>query len=105
MADVSEAGSGGASGLADYTLLLPTLSDLRETSGPRIDSIPLARLTTSAPRIKKLFFLPPSKCPIDLFGPVSNRTILKRLHVVFVVFRVDDGFTCTSPQLAKKYKG
>ena len=22
----------------------------------------------------------PSKCPIDLFGPVSNRTILKRLH-------------------------
>ena len=31
--------------------------------------------------LKKLFFSPPSKCRIDLFGPVSNRTILKRLHV------------------------
>ena len=35
----------------------------------------------SISRIKKKFFSPPSKCPIDLFGPVSNRTILKRLHV------------------------
>ena len=25
----------------------------------------------------------PSKCPIDLFGPVSNRTILKRLHGLY----------------------
>ena len=31
-----------------------------------------ARLATSAPRIKKLIFSPPNKCPIDLFGPVSN---------------------------------
>ena len=31
--------------------------------------------------LKKLFFSPPSKCRIVLFGPVSNRTILKRLHV------------------------
>ena len=69
-------------GTGDCTRLAPTLSDPRETSGPRIDRIPLARLTTSAPRIKKLFFSPSSKRSIDLFGPVSNRTILKQLHVV-----------------------
>ena len=27
------------------------------------------------------FFSPPSKCPTNLFGPVSNRAILKQLHV------------------------
>ena len=30
--------------------------------------------------LKKLIFLPPRKCPIDLFGPVANATILKRLQ-------------------------
>ena len=30
-------------------------------------------------------FLAPSTCPIDLFGPVANRTILKRLHAAFRV--------------------
>ena len=30
--------------------------------------------------IKKLIFSAPSKCPIDLFGPVANRTALKRLQ-------------------------
>ncbi len=34
----------------------------------------------SISRIKKINFSPPRKCPIDLFGPVANRTILKRLH-------------------------
>ena len=34
----------------------------------------------SATRIKILIFLGPSKCPIDLFEIVSNRTVLKRLH-------------------------
>ena len=38
----------------------------------------------SISRIKKLFFSSPSKCPIDLFGPVSNRTILKQLQPRFL---------------------
>ena len=29
--------------------------------------------------IKELIFSAPSKCPIDLFGPLANGTILKRL--------------------------
>lgn len=37
----------------------------------------------SAPQMKKLHFSPPNKRLIDLFGPVLNRTILKRLHVAF----------------------
>ena len=44
-------------GRGDCARLILTLSDPGETSGPRIDRIPLARLTTlapSAPRIKKL---------------------------------------------------
>ena len=32
------------------------------------------------PRIKKIPFSAPSKCPIDLFRPLANRTTLKRLH-------------------------
>ena len=75
--------STGACGVGYCARPLSTLSDPRETSGPRIDRILPARLTTSAPRIKKLTFSPPNKCPIDLFGPASNRTILKRLHVAF----------------------
>ena len=34
--------------------------------------------------LQKLFFSPPSKCPIDLFGPVSNRTALKQLAYRFL---------------------
>ena len=54
------------------------------TSAPRIDRIPSVRPSwwdRQYRELKKLFFSPPSKCPIDLFGPISNRTILKRLHV------------------------
>ena len=29
--------------------------------------------------LKKLIFLAPSKCPIDLFGPVANGMVLTRL--------------------------
>ena len=32
-------------------------------------------------RESTIFFSPPSKCPTNLFGPVSNRAILKQLHV------------------------
>ena len=31
--------------------------------------------------LKKSLFSPPSKCTIDLFGPLSNRMIFKQLHV------------------------
>ena len=35
------------------------------------------------PRIKKIPVLAPSTCPIDLFGPLANGTVLKRLRVAF----------------------
>ena len=62
----------------------PTLGDPRETSGPQIDRIPSTRPSwwrRQYRELKKLFFSPPSKCAIDLFGPVANRAILKQLHV------------------------
>ena len=74
--------SASVCGVSDYASLVPTLSDSWETSGPRIDRIPLARLTTLAPRIKKLFFSPPNKFSIDLFGLLANRTTLRRLQIV-----------------------
>jgi len=40
-------------------IYLPTLSDPRETCGPRIDSIPLARLTTSATANQEIIFFAP----------------------------------------------
>ena len=78
-------GSRRACGLGDCPRLLPTKSDPRETSGPRIDRIPSTR-PSSGPSISgiKKKNSPPSKCPSDLFGPVSNRTILIRLHGAFV---------------------
>ena len=76
-------GSRRACAVGDCPRLLPTNSGLRETSGPRIDRIP----PTRPPRwhrqyreLKKLIFSAPRKCLIDLFGPVANGTILKRLH-------------------------
>ena len=63
-----------------------TLDDLGETAGPRIDRIQPARppwWDRQFRELKKLIFLAPIKCPIDLFGPVANRTILERLHVAF----------------------
>ena len=56
-----------------------TPGDLRAAN--RQDSIGAAVMAgPSISRIKIFFFSPPSTCPIDLFGPVWNRTILKRLH-------------------------
>ena len=56
-----------------------TPGDLRAAN--RQDSIGAADMAgPSISRIKKIIIFAPSKCPIDLFGPVSNRTILKRLH-------------------------
>ena len=66
--------------VCDCICLLPLLGEPYETCGPRFDSIPPARLTTSAPRIKKLFFSAPSNRPIDLVGPGSDRTTLEQLQ-------------------------
>ena len=77
-------GSRRACGVGACTCLLPTKSDPWETSGPQIDRIPSTRPSwrdCQYCELKKLFFSAPSKCPIVLFGPVSNRTILKQLHV------------------------
>ena len=81
---VDYAPSPGACGVGACARLVPFPSTPRETSGPQIDRI----LSTQPPwrdrqyrELKKLFFSPPSKCPIDLFGPVANRAILKQLHV------------------------
>ena len=43
LADVSLAGSGGVRGVGDCTCIVPTLSALREASGPQIDRIPPTR--------------------------------------------------------------
>ena len=83
-------GSAHACGVGDCTCLLPTLGAFGETSGPRIDRIPPTRppwWRRQYRELKKLFFSAPRKCPIDLFGPVANGTILKRLQVLI-------GFPC-----------
>ncbi len=40
----------------------------------RVDGVLLGHFGPSVrrPRIQKLIFLAPSKCPIDIFGPVPN---------------------------------
>ena len=43
LADVSLAESGGVRGVGDCTCIVPTLSALREASGPQIDRIPPTR--------------------------------------------------------------
>ena len=48
----------------------------------------------SISRIKKKFFSPPSKCPIDLFGLVANGTMPKRLACCVRVLA--SVFTCAS---------
>ena len=83
LGDVSYSGSGG---VGDCPRLIPTLGDPWETAGPRIDKIPLARppwWRRQYRDIEKLFFLGPSKCPIGLFGPGANRTILEQLQFAF----------------------
>ena len=62
-------------------LVRPDPQRPRETSGPRIDRIPSTRppwRDRQYRELKKIFFSPPTKCPIGLFGPLANRTILKR---------------------------
>ena len=66
-----------------------TRSDLRETSGPRINRIPPTRPSwrdrqlRQDRELKKLRFLTPSKYPSDLIGSLANRTTLKQLHARF----------------------
>ena len=78
LGDVSYSGSGG---VGDCPRLISTLGDPRETSGPRIDRIPSTRppwRRRQFRELKKIFFLAPSKCRIDLFEPVANRAVLER---------------------------
>ena len=78
-------GSRRACGVGACARLVATLGAPRETSGPRIDRIPPTRppwWRRQYRELKKLIFSAPSKCPIDLFGPVANGRILKRLHGV-----------------------
>ena len=79
-------GSRRACGVGACACIVQTLSELRETSGPRIDRISPAHppwRRRQFRELKKIIFSAPRKCPIDLFGPRANRTILKRLHVAF----------------------
>ena len=76
-------GSRRACGVGACARLVATLGAPRETSGPRIDRFPPTRppwCRRQYRELNKLFFSAPSKCPIDLFGPVANRTALKRLQ-------------------------
>ena len=76
-------GSAHACGVGDYPRLLATLGDPRETSGPRIDRIPPARppwRDRQYRELKKIFFWPPSKCPIDLIGLTGIRINVRWLQ-------------------------
>ena len=98
-------GSRRACGVGACPRLLPTKSDPRETSGPRIDRFPPTRppwLDRRYRDIKKLLFLAPSKCHIDLFGPRANRTILKQLHVASTSSLRNPRWRSTTPRLESK---
>ena len=74
-------GSRRACGVGACACLLPTKSGPWETSGPQIDRIPSTRPSwrdRQYRELKKIIFSPPSKCTIDLFGPLANRTVLRR---------------------------
>ena len=88
---VSTDGSARACGVGARPRFISTLGGPRETSGPQIDRIPPARppwWRRQYRELKKIFFSPPSKCTIDLFGPVANGTTLERLRVVFLCLLV-----------------
>ena len=74
-------GSRRACGVGACARLVATLGAPRETSGPRFDRISLARPPCGLVRLRTAkLFSAPSTCPIDLFGPVSNGTVLRRLR-------------------------
>ena len=78
--------SGRACGVGDCTCQLTTIGGLGDTSRPRIDRIPPTRppwRRRQFRELKKIIFSAPSTCPIDLFGPVANGRILKRLQCAF----------------------
>ena len=85
-------GSRRACGVGTCARLVATLGALRETSGPRIDRFPPARPSWRDGQyreLKKLIFSAPRKCPIDLFGPLANRTVLKQLQAAFHISKPD----------------
>ena len=74
-------GSARACSVGACPRLVPSRSDFRETSGPRIDRIPLARPTTLVarrrPRIKFFFFDPQEvsdRYPRTTNGPNASQT-------------------------------
>ena len=76
-------GSRRACGVGACARLVATLGAPRETSGPRIDRFPSTRPPWCCRQyrdVQKLIFLAPSFCRIAIFGPLADRTILKRLH-------------------------
>ena len=73
--------------------------DLRTTNRQDSTDAP-AMVGPSTSRIKKLIFLASSKCPIDLFGPVANRTVLKQLQAAFRT----KGLVCID-QLGRFWRG
>ena len=80
---VDYAPSPGACAIGDCTCIIQTLSRPRATAGPRSDRIPPTRPSwwrRQFRELKKFPFSAPSTCPIDLFGPLANGRILKRLH-------------------------
>ena len=88
LADVSHVGSALVRGVGDCTCIVPTPNGLRGTSGPRIDRNPPTRppwRRRQFRELKKLIFSAPRKCPIELFGPRANRTLLKQLQCAFRV--------------------
>ena len=93
-------GSRRACGVGDCPRLVPTPGASRETSGPRIHRIPPTRQSywdRQYRELKKLIFLAPSTCPIDLFGPVANRTALKRLRArLGLNANMLDGASCSN---------
>ena len=102
MADVSEAGSTRSCGVGNCACLVQSQGGLGDTSGPRIDRIPPTRppwWRRQYRELKKIIFLRPSTCPIDLFGPVANRRILKRLHAAFCLLVSYNTLARLSPRI------
>ena len=84
-------GSAHACGVGDCPRLVPTLGGPGETSGPQINRFPSTRPPWWGRQYRelKLIFSAPSTCPIDLFGPVANGTILKQLQAAFHISKPD----------------
>jgi len=99
-------GSAHACAVGDCTCIVPTLGDPRKTCGPRIDRFPSTRPPWQRRQfreLKKLIFSAPRKCPIDLFGPLANRTVLKQLQAAFHISKQNPTLSPNSKKRAGRY--